>query len=302
MKRSTWGIALALAGLALVVPGSISAASPTGVHHRKDVTTTTEGKKMAREAAGRYGSLGIAARPDDLAVIEDDKGWVIGPKGTEPQIDDATGKVQIVADARPANTASVPETRRVAPLAAPRRGADTGTQLPQATTPQAYWQLTNSHCWSRIYASSGWGYMDTCYKIWKMMQETNGSRDDFLIESYATMTGNSGSGLEWAWIQTTKYGSVAQYWVDWAPDASTSGGCRTVPLGVGMSYAGVGGSISSAFTACEQLDVSKGNPTVTIYEDWDYCQTLCFQGMRGRVPSRPRYGHTSVRTSGRRGV
>lgn len=280
MKARIQIIAIAGVVLTLLLPGATSGASPTPGHHRTDVTTTVAGQKMAREAASRYGSLGVAARTDGLAVIEDDKGWVIAPKGLEPEIDDASGQVTSKATARPANTGYAQEMRPVVRLQALLPRADTASVAPLAD-PQPYWQLTNSACWSRLYANSGLGYMDTCFKSWKMQQEYNLGRDDFLIETFATVTGYQGSGLEWAWIDTSQYGSVAQYWVDWAPAGSTSGGCRTIPLGLGASYAGVGASISSAFTACEQLDITKGNPAVWIHENWDYCQTLCFQGMRG---------------------
>jgi hypothetical protein len=280
--RGIGRVAPIVAALLLIMPGASSAGSPTGRHIHRNVTATADGQRMIREAAGRYGGYGVAGRAENLQVIQDDFGWVIGPAGVDPKIDETTGAVGFLASAKGQNASAViPVGRRSMPLFAPRPAGSKAEMGDLATNPQPYWQFTNSGCWSRSYAGSNWGYIDTCFKTWKMAQETNPSRDDFVIETYATARGTSGSGLEWAWIDTQPYGSVGQNWVDWAPDTSSSGGCRTVPLGVGASYAGVGASISSAFTWCEQMDVSKGNPYVQIHENWDYCQVLCFQGMLG---------------------
>jgi hypothetical protein len=276
----------AVLSLALIVlaPASAGAATPTGVRHGQiDVTSTPQGQKIKAEAIARYSSQGFKARSDALVVIETASGWVIGPKTLGMAIDDVTGEVTFLTAGPGVDTgfsldASTPQTKPASFRAAVGSGAQV---QPLGTTTSPNWQLIGNGCWSTIKASSGFGTLDACYKMWKLFQEYDLRRDDFLIEAWATIRGSSGSGLEWATLLSQRYGSTVQTIVDYEPDASTSGGCRTIPLGLGLSAGGNGGSISSAFTACESLDVTIIPANVYIAETWDYCQNFCFQGMLG---------------------
>ncbi len=284
-SKHIWqGVALAFA-LTILPTASAAAATPTVLaHSRVDITGTAQGQKLRNEAVGQYSALGFDTKSDALVAIEQGDMVVVGSKTTPFTIDDVTGVVSATAAADNFATGFSPNSvSRQAQTAAMSPDGSAAQGQPLITSPSGTWQFLTSSCFSTMYASSGWGSMDTCYKIWKMV--VSSSRVDWLVETYGNVRGNTlGSGLEDASLQTQATRSPAQHFVDAAPDTSTSGGCRTIPLGLGISTGGSGGpgaSISTSFQACEQLDVEIVPSTVNIYESWDYCQILCSQGMNG---------------------
>jgi hypothetical protein len=275
-------VAIALS-LALLAPGTATAQDPPKGHGpRTEITRTPQGQVLAKEAVGRWARHGAARPLDDVTVMQDADGWVIAPKELTVSVD-GSGAAGIQAGPTDPATASSDSSALLA-IANTRVTDVPPTRVqPGYVTPQVDWELKGYGCFSRLTASSTYGWLDACYRMWQLLPDNDYTRDHWLIEMWATAEGRSGSGLEWATIYAADYTGDSTYmnWVAAAPGASSSGGCRVIPLGVGASYASVGASISSSFQSCEQVDVTKSNPKVEMWETWDYCQSWCYTGMIG---------------------
>lgn len=284
------GVAL---GIVLLLPGIVIARDQSEPGRQpNDITRTPQGRALAEDAAGRWAKQGAPSLARDAVVLQDDKGWVVAPKGVKTTAD-ATGVVQL--DVVPDDAASQSDRSAVThhgqlratsarpALYAPLRADAAGPASMADLTPQVDWELIRYGCASRYTAASGWGWIDVCWRIWQMRPDNESTRDHYLLEYWGTVEGRTGFGVEEAFIRAADMAGDATtyHWVDAAPRSSSSGGCRIIPLGVGGSYAGVGASISSSFQSCEQLDVTKGYPAVTMTVSWDYCQMWCMSGMRG---------------------
>jgi hypothetical protein len=223
------------------LPVSVSAAQPSGLPHgASDITKTTQGARLIKEAKARPAFRGFSG---EFKAIKDEAGITIAP--ADAQLVPMTVTLESGASA----TALVPITAP-APNLKVAASADA-----QALTASPTWNFQLQQCFARI--SDTWSYIDHCYALYKMANDGDATRDYFALQHYSTAGPNSPWVLNWAKIQGVAFGP-AQTWMDWSPKADFNGNCQTVNLGVTVKAVG----LTLAVDRCDIWDMTKQNPAV----------------------------------------
>lgn len=128
------------------------------------------------------------------------------------------------------------------------------------------WNLVGDLCLSASYST--FGRFDTCWHIYKLVNESDGTKDYYAYRHFGTaMPTASGSVLTDAWLESWKHtNGPSMAWVDWNPGADVTSGCQSVTVSV--SALGIGLS-TSAYTRCETWDITKGVAGGSFKNDWN---------------------------------
>jgi hypothetical protein len=225
--------------------------------------TVKTAMRIATKAASRYTEMGVTTAATDLRVsIGSDGAALVAPSwATAGSLTSAIGSATLTV------TATGPS------------GARDGTSGQVAegygTAAAPYWTLYGNACFSRIQNSGG--YIDSCYKINRLVNDGSTTKDYYQLEHYATAGSKGIDTIHNAWLSSTKgSSSSAMSWVDWAPKGDTTGACANQTLSV--SVAGVG--ISSSYTRCEKWDITKYAEAGKFKNLWDCNCTLGIKGDR----------------------
>lgn len=108
-------------------------------------------------------------------------------------------------------------------------------------------------------------WMDSCTRWGKVTNDGDRQRDHWVFKQYATCKGVGNWALSLCEIGSYRTaGTSTLSWEDWAPRADSSGSCRSTSLSVSAHGIGVSGS----FTACENLDITKGAAGANFKSAW----------------------------------
>ncbi len=121
----------------------------------------------------------------------------------------------------------------------------------QAAAAAPYWSAPSTHCYGSLFR--GAAHMDTCYRIYTMVNDGSTTWDYKRLDFFATMFAE-GKILQWGWISAVQQAGPVMYWVDWSPDVDIDQNCGS--FGLSVSVLGVGGGFSKTF--CELNNITKG--------------------------------------------
>ena len=126
-----------------------------------------------------------------------------------------------------------------------------GKDLLAAAVPTMSWQAAKCAArWTNTY-----GWMDRCTQWGHIVNDGDSSRDHWVFKTYATCKSLADWNIQTCTLSSKRtIATGLQYWEDWAPRADSSGNCRTVSVGV-SAY---GVSVSGSYSACDQVDITKG--------------------------------------------
>ena len=140
-------------------------------------------------------------------------------------------------------------------------GAAVSNVAVAATVPS--WAFLNAACFSRM-GSSALGFLDSCYSIHKLVNETN-SNDFYKLEQYGTLGAGSLTKIYSGWLSAVKAsGSSAMSWIDWNPRGSTNGGCQNLTLQVQA----LGINFTSPAYFCESTIPTKYDAAGSFKMEW----------------------------------
>jgi hypothetical protein len=246
MKIRSGRPAVAVAVLAVIASiAPVTAASPRS--GPLEVTGTERGHALAEQGAARHRALGVPSKAASLRVWRTtDGGYLVGtrlPDNLRTSIEErADGTV-------------------IAEMSYDVGGLDEGgaktASLDGRLAAGPSWQWRSQGCFSRLGGSSGPGWLDSCYAIHKLVNETN-SRDYYKLEQWGTLAAANLGKIYNGWLAATRAasGSSTMRWADWSPRGSTSGSCVNVTL----SIAALGVGFSSPAFFCEQ-NIPHKSPT-----------------------------------------
>lgn len=205
-----------------------------------DVTASTIGQGLAGASAQRFSGHGVQVKASDLRVVEDAAGYLVVRAGTV--LEDTDVKSPTTA-AGPLNDS----------------GGGPGALAPMSDS----WVLQANDCFSRVSDTFSW--IDHCYKLYKDSETSNGTKDFFLLQHFATAGPNSPWAIYSAKISSNPASnSAAMAWVDWSPKGSWSGSsCSSGTIGVTAPI-----SLTANVTFCEHWDMNKANPAVNYWLQW----------------------------------
>lgn len=231
--------------VATLVSTYVSAASPLEIS-KYDITKTSVGDQIAREAAQRWTGYGWTCDRCDgkeLKVYELAPGdYLVAP---------ASAKIELESVKQPDGSVKLePRIITVSPNGS-LLGLETNGVSPMASQ---YWNLVAAECFARLEGFTGW--IDHCYQLHKLMGESDSQKDYFELTHYATAKSKTIFTLKWAKLECVKHSSSSTMeWVDWNPRSDqTRGSCGSITLSVGA----LGIGISGTFTICKSgWDITK---------------------------------------------
>jgi hypothetical protein len=130
----------------------------------------------------------------------------------------------------------------------------------EATTAAApYWQqMGATSCYHTIALTpvgKEGGFMDTCFRLHKVINDADSYWDYWDISSWATVDATAYQALgDYAWIHVDRDGGPTFYWEDWQPRTDREGNCTDVTFSV--SAAGVGLPLPG-ISICETWSLTK---------------------------------------------
>jgi hypothetical protein len=111
--------------------------------------------------------------------------------------------------------------------------------------------------------------MDTCYRLYDMVNDGSSTWNYKRLDFFATMWAE-GKILQWGWISAVQQAGPVLYWVDWSPDSDTDRSCGS--FGLSISVLGIGAGFDKTF--CEVNNVTKGASSdgsfVSFKDLWDW--------------------------------
>ena len=146
--------------------------------------------------------------------------------------------------------------------ATPTRDPATATHVAtSASASSIAWQ--SPHCYARYTEVYGW--FDHCRQFGKVAYDGDSTRDHWVLKQYGTCKSSSQWTLNRCQLKSVRQsGSPTLYWEDWAPDADTSGSCRSIDVGVNVQ----GISVPLTYTGCERNDITKGSSPGSFTSAW----------------------------------
>ncbi len=244
-------------GLIVTAVAAVLAASAPGAVARdpgqpEDVTGTSRGRALAREAALRHAHLGVPTPAGSLRVWRvADGGYVVGR--TLPDAFDSTTTEQQDGSVRLELRYDV--GRKATGQATSERAAVAGAAIPT-------WAWREQGCFSRMGNAAGW--LDSCYAIHKLVNETT-SYDYYKLEQWGTLSARSLGKIYNGWLAASKGpGSSAMTWQDWSPRGSVEGACVNLTLQVQV----LGASFSSPALFCEHNIPHKSQTAGSFRMEW----------------------------------
>jgi len=240
----------ALAVVAAMVPPA-AADQPTG--GPVEITGTSRGRDLAEQVAERHTGLGVRTTAAQLKV------WTLGPGRVvvgrrlpaafatqTTKRGDGSTDVTVTFDVGVPGSAGPPA--RVAAIT--------------AVTPS--WSLKGRACFSTL-GSEWWGFLDSCYAIEKLINESD-PKDFYKLEQYGTVAAGRHTKMYDGWLKAVKAasGSASMSWIDWNPRGSASGPCHDLTLTV--SALGLGFSTPAFF--CETNIPTKSSTAGSFQMTW----------------------------------
>lgn len=242
MHRSFGNAFTAGVCLALLLSASAGAKAPPGP---TNITATEQGQRLIDSTAARFSAGGHATAPSDLEAMRLADGSVlVTRRGTD--VEDSTASGGGVR-------ATVPQPEEF--LAAE----------PMAVLAAAYWQRQADDCFASLFR--GTAHFDTCYRIYKMINDGVAGKEYWRLDFYGTMFAE-GRKLAWGWIAADQDAGPAQSFTDWSPDSDTQSNCQQTT--VGITVLGVGATYG--YQQCELWNISKSSGTLLGYfkNYWDW--------------------------------
>lgn len=261
--RRSRRLGIVFAAVLVAMPAVTAAASP----RTRDITGTTAGEAIRGAAAQRFSTYGVAQDP--LRV------WDLGD-GSLLVAPDWLSDFQRSASRLPDGTLEVGTGVIVGRRLDVENGGPLLASLAPVTTAAApYWSLRENGCFSRIVYNHG--YFDTCYKIYKLINDGVAGKDFYALYHYGTvgmLPGEPGT-IDWAQIWSDQAsGSSAMTWSDWGPRGDLTQGqgtCTNWTVGVS-----VGAVLQVSKWACEKWDMTKWADAAHYRMEWN-CN--CFFGI-----------------------
>ncbi len=205
-----------------------------------DITDTSVGTQLAQEAVERWENNGWDYDCKELKVYEINPGdYIVAPAST---------KIELKFFKQPYESAKLEPSIVTAAPSDSLSGAE-GISPMEAQ----YWNLVASQCFARIEGVMGW--IDHCYKLHKLVGETDSQKDYYTLTHYATAKSKVPFALTGALLTCAKYTSSSPMeWVDWNPRADQSvGQCSSITIGI--SYIAV---LTHTSTICSSgWDITK---------------------------------------------
>lgn len=234
MRRSQRGYQIAGAALILAAttlsPAALAAA-PSSV----DITASAQGRSLASAAEARFAKYGVT---DALRVFQMSDGTqIVAPEGYP------VSDFQLRSDGSARTTT---------------RAADTSMADAAVSAAAASWSQQSSHCFARTtiktpHGNNG-GFMDTCYRIYKLLSDGNSTYDYWNITAFATVDATRAYTTgDYAWIHVDRDGGTTFYWEDWSPRSDLNSNCGSTSLGISA----LGFGLSYGTTVCETWLLTK---------------------------------------------
>lgn len=255
--------------MAIAASSLFIAVGPAGAEtlqgHSEIITATDRGQDYLTEALQRFDTTmggadqGLGARTHAQAVpaidgssydvvenLEGDPGavWVIPADSPRPAIvTEPNGRISITA------TSTAPAEAHLGLRDAQGRGVAASS---------LYWYTP--YCYARYspgveLGSQYGGWSDMCGQ-WGILQGHNDANyDHYVYKLFATCGPNANWLIRECGVGTKQDPSLSEQplWTDWAPKADTSGGCRSVNMGLTL----FGVSVAGDFQSCEENDITK---------------------------------------------
>jgi hypothetical protein len=210
-----------MAGLAVVagqVPSAVGA--PAG-GRPLEITETPRGRALAQEVAARHSGLGLRTTAGQLKVWRigaDD--YLVGRSLPDELVTTGTRRPDGSTDIRLSYAVGARDI-----VDRPGRAATRSGVAPS-------WSLKRRACFSRL-GSEYWGFVDSCYVIEQLINETD-AKDYYKLEQYGTVAAGRLTKMYDGWLKAAKAssGSASMSWIDWNPRGSASGPCHDLTLTV----------------------------------------------------------------------
>jgi hypothetical protein len=243
-----------LAVLATLTP-TASAGSPSP----KEVTDTGKAKAMREEASGRFTAQGVDTAGSELHVWELAEGdYLIGeflPASLTYDRDEFSFDVT----AGPGD---------------PLEGLVASADATLFTAAAAYWSKKSSGCFARV--DNGHGYLDSCYRIYKEINDGNGNREYYALYHWATCGPlRSSVAMFDCWLHGQRNGGSAMAWEDWDPRSDLNRNCGSITIGV--EHVAI---LSFSHELCEIWDITKSAEAGRFENRWS-CGCLFPFGVYG---------------------
>jgi hypothetical protein len=235
-------LALAIASsVGILVPASTYAAAPAS----SDITATPSGQAAATLAAQRLTSDGHPTAASSLKVIREADGTTkTMPKG-----------MATTTGVGPSGT-----TVSGVVLQAPSSATTPGSVSPMSGA--QYWNQINNGCLTET-KSQGW--MWSCWALKKMINDGY-LNNDFFFVTFDGKTHSNGSGMHYAYVETTKNSSSTPLtMIDYSPAQNSSSNCWATQITIGYIL-----TYSWPVTECENW-YAYGDPVYnpgTQYTEW----------------------------------
>jgi hypothetical protein len=256
-KRRLGAVAL----IALLAVPTVAAAGSSGT---TDISSTSRGAAIKQAAATRFAEYGVDSA--QLRVLDLGGGDVLVMPASLS--DFATQAVR-----RADNTFEVTTEVTVGELAGESLVENEGLVASVTTAAAAYWSLRENGCFARMLDNAG--YFDTCYKIYKLINDGVAGKDFWTIYHFGTTGPLNGQTIDWARIYSDQAGgSSAMTWADWGPRGDLTQGqavCTNYTVGVSV---GVVFQVSK--WACEKWNMTKYSDAAHYQMEWS-CN--CFFGI-----------------------
>lgn len=241
-------IASATALLAAATPAPSLADGPD----RLDITATRYGQRVAAEARARFRANGAQDAPIRVVRYRNSGIVVAMPASHRPADVEVSedGAVRVASDAL---ARAVRPTTDVTALAAP------------------YWQQVGTtrcyHTIAKTPMGKDGGFMDTCFRLHKVINDADSYWDYWDISAWATVDATAVHAIgDYAWIHVDRDGGPTFHWEDWNPRTDRSGNCNDISLSV--SAAGVGLPLPG-ITVCETWTLTKYAAAGELKNQWN---------------------------------
>jgi len=219
----------------------------------KDITATATGRALARSAALHFKGRGIDSEAGSLRIFRlPDRSILATPRQF------SAGDIQANSDG----------SVRVVVTADPEPPAFASAGVTFAATP--YWDQRGSNCFTRTQYTNPYGtktgWMDTCYKINKLVETSDSTYDHWEITGYGTsdITNSYWTG-DYSWIHVDRDGGPTFTWEDWSPRSDVNGNCGSYTLSVSALGFGIGHGSS----VCETWLLTKYAAAGEIKVQWN---------------------------------
>jgi hypothetical protein len=231
-------VLISVAAIMLSTAG-MPAATQADAAVRSEISFTPHGRILAVEARARFRAYGRDVADEAVRVVRLEDGSVMVVPASYRASDIQLGKDGSVRVT----------TKGIA--------TSSNARVPLAAAAVGWTQQGATRCYSRTiktpHGNNG-GWMDTCYRLYKVTGESDSTYDYWNITAFATVDATRiYTTGDYAWIHVDKDGGPKFYWEDWDPRSDLSGNCGARSL----SISALGFGLGFGTTVCESWLLTK---------------------------------------------